>query len=182
MESSTMETYFKTTPSKSMTIAGWGCTLLLLGIGGLLLGLGLFHFFKNGERAAILGILGGLQAFLILVGFLLFRPLGYRLTPTALVVRRWGPKVTIPLAEIREARRIKLTKVLRTCGVGGFFGGWGQFSTDDRSNGFGNFTAYLTRNDTEVAIYRKKGEPIVLSPDQPEAFIAALMERIDPGC
>ena len=174
-----MEKFFKASISKTMMSAGLAFSLLLLGIGGMLLALGITAW-NGGDRAAVIPILGGLMSLLIWGICLLFIPHGYQLTTTALIVRRWGPKVVIPLGEIRELRRITLSKVLRTCGVGGMFGCWGQFTTYDNTLGFHDFTAYLTRNDTEVVIFRKKGEPVVLSPDQPETFIAAVMERIGP--
>lgn len=172
-----MDTMFKASIGLTMMIAGLFISAFLLGMGGFMICIGITAWGTNGGAPGVLIGAGLLLIFLCLV-ILPFVPRGYRLTSTALIVCRWGPKVVIPLAEIRELRRVKLTKVNKGGGVKGFFGEWGPLWTADLSNGFGNFTGYITRNDTEVAIYRNKGEVIVLSPDQPDEFIRAVMERL----
>lgn len=120
----------------------------------------------------------GTMLLLFLIGMLLYVPRHYRLGTTALAVWRWGPKVLIPLVQVREVRRVKLSRVRRSCGVGGFFGAWGRFCTGDKTNGFADFTAYVTRSDTQVALFRKDGTVVVLSPDDPDAFIKAVTARL----
>lgn len=172
-----MDAIFTASPSDRMEFDGFVFSVILLGSGGASIGVGIMNWGQGLETFVMVG--PGLICLLWFLRLLFCIPRNYQLTPAAIVVWRWGPKVVIPLAEIRELRRVKLTKIISIGGVDGFFGRWGQFRTSDKSNGFGNFLAYITRNDTQVAIYRKKGDVVVLSPDQPEEFMGAVSKRLN---
>lgn len=127
---------------------------------------------------------GGLEA-LIAAGVLLipaitalFVPLGYELNDEGLVVRRYGPDIRVPWREIAsiEPRVWSLWKSLglRLFGDGGLFGFAGWFWTRDLRT----MRVSATRLDTLVVIHRRDARPLILSPDDREAFIAAVEQHI----
>jgi hypothetical protein len=66
----------------------------------------------------------------------------------------------------------KLSWSIRTFGVGGLFGYFGKFW----SNEFGNMTWYATRRDKAIMIITKENKKIVLTPDEVEKFINEFTE------
>jgi hypothetical protein len=103
-----------------------------------------------------------------------FAPQGLSLTDEAVrVERRQGP-IHFELEKIEQAEPTQLTGVIRTWGAGGFLGAWGYF----RCQELGAFRGYLTRSDRMVCLRRRDELPVVVSPDEPEAFAQAVNERI----
>jgi hypothetical protein len=124
----------------------------------------------------------GLMAGLPLVWAL--APRGFALEGGELVVERPLWPVRIPLASVRAVTvlpRPGLGWAIRTAGCSGVFGHYGHFW----SRSLGSFRLYATRRDPLVCVDGDAGR-FVLSPDEPERFVAAVLRqapraRHDPG-
>jgi len=102
-----------------------------------------------------------------------FRPVNYRITEDELIVYRLLRSVHIPLKNIVSAERIDTNKIswtIRTFGVGGLFGYYGRF----RNTVMGPMIWYATRKDRPVMIKTTRDEKIILTPDDPGQFLAAI--------
>ncbi|HEY4936344.1 MAG TPA: PH domain-containing protein [Puia sp.] len=103
----------------------------------------------------------------------LFRPISYKITNDELIVNRLVKSVHIPRKNIVSAESVDRDMIswsLRTMGVGGLFGYYGRFM----NYRIGNMTWYATRKDKAVLIRTLRDEKIILTPDEPELFLAAL--------
>ena len=101
---------------------------------------------------------------------LAFRPLDYRVTPQELIIRRPLVNVRLKIADIQSVEWIdkhQIAGAIRTFGVGGLFGYYGQFA----NLSLGRMTWYATRRDKPVLIKMGSGQKIILTPDQPERLI-----------
>ncbi len=141
--------------------------------------------------AAIHSRAGGSAVWLLLVGeaFLpvgvlvilaFFAPRSYEIDSDAVVVKRLGRDVVISVREIREVRRLEGVKMgftLRLFGCGGFLGWFGLFY----SRALGKFWAYAGNQEDSVLLTRTDGSKVVISPNHPDAFIAAVQEAMRPG-
>lgn len=110
---------------------------------------------------------------IILLGTWLFAPMGYRIDPTYLSIRRPIGPVRICLADILESRRVgadELRGLIRTFGSGGLFGYYGKFFNKT----LGPLTLYTTRRTHQILIRTRDGKKIVLSPDDADGFLSAL--------
>ena len=106
----------------------------------------------------------------------------WALAPTALEIdggalricrRAWRP-VEVPLTSIAtvEATPPALGCGVRLFGVGGFFGSYGLFWTRK----LGRFLAYVTRRGPSVLLRRRGALPVLVTPDDPEAFTRILRQ------
>ncbi|MEO6405078.1 MAG: PH domain-containing protein [Ferruginibacter sp.] len=109
---------------------------------------------------------------LIYFGSFSFRPVGYRLTKENLIIQRPLSDIKLKRNEIKSVEQIdkeKLSWTIRTFGVSGLFGYFGNF----RNTKLGSMTWYATRRKDKMVlvttIYNRK---IILSPDEPEQFVA----------
>lgn len=113
--------------------------------------------------------------------------LAWALAPRAFAVgpgflrieRNAWPARLVPLRAIREAEPIApgaLRGALRLLGTSGLFGHYGLF----RSRALGRFRMYATRGSGLVLV-RTRDAQYVLSPDRPEAFLAALAAATPPA-
>ncbi|MBS1744635.1 MAG: hypothetical protein JST21_00550 [Bacteroidetes bacterium] len=112
---------------------------------------------------------------LFLIYFMLFalRPIHYEVSTDMLIIHRLFPDVKIELSQIDKAQLIDKEKInwtFRIYGVGGIFGYFGKFSNSN----FGNMTWYATRRDKTVLLQTFNNRKIILTPDEPEKFIANL--------
>jgi hypothetical protein len=103
-----------------------------------------------------------------------FAPQDYRVNAQAVVVHRLAPDVVIPLNEIEILEMRTVTPSIRTWGAAGFFGSFGWFWSPEIKS----YKGYYTRFDNTIVIYRRNNRPVVISPDQPEAFIRAVRNRM----
>lgn len=96
---------------------------------------------------------------------------GYAVEPGALVIYRPGWETRIDLAGLRAAEvdPDAMRWAFRTFGIGGPFAAVGRYW----SRALGGFTAYATDGDLAV-ILRWDGRTVVVTPDDPEAFAAAV--------
>ena len=103
----------------------------------------------------------------------LFKPVNYKITNEELIIYRHVKSVHIPRKNIVSAESVDREMIswsLRTMGVGGLFGYYGRFM----NYRIGNMIWYATRKDRAVLIRTIRDEKIILTPDEPEKFLAAL--------
>lgn len=107
----------------------------------------------------------------ILAGCGLFTVRGYALTPDALLVQRllWASRV--PLSGLQSAEHVPnaMDRSIRTFGNGGMYSFTGRF----RNHTLGAYRAYVTDLNRTVVL-RFPGRTVVISPGEPEAFVAEL--------
>ena len=142
--------------------------ILLMGV----FPLGLISFAlttPGANRTILIGI--GVVLLIMLAVTYLFSPQAYQLESGVLTIQRPGTDVTIPLGMIERVEVCGGWQVfrgaLRLGASGGAFGFYGSFW----SKGLKNFSAFATRLDRVVILYRTQGDPIILSPDEVEAFV-----------
>jgi hypothetical protein len=152
--------------------------LVSLGIlAGVLVFIAIFAYVAITEPSDGARVLGGMLAasFAVLIAAITaFVPLGYAVTDEAVVIRRPIRSIRIPLTRVSEARRIELTRIVRVFGVGGFFGAWGRFT----STQLDSFRAYVTQRGNLICLHLKDGDPVVLSPDDPDGMVAEIQRRV----
>ena len=104
----------------------------------------------------------------------LFRPQGYIITDEALIIKRSVSPVTILRSNITSTEQLSnnsLSGSIRLFGVGGLFGYFGKFS----NRKLGTMTWYATRrNSNVVVVITADQKKIILTPDEPAAFLAAI--------
>jgi hypothetical protein len=127
-----------------------------------------------------------LRVVLIVAGFVpvvilgivaLFAPLAVEVSSEAVVVKRLVRDVVIPLADVREIRRLESGQagfMWRLCGCGGFLGWFGLFY----SRGLGEFWAYAGNRADLVLLTRIDGTKIVVSADPPDAFVEVVQKSL----
>jgi hypothetical protein len=101
-----------------------------------------------------------------------FSPKGYVLEDGVFTVLRPFKAKNYPLSDIQSVSVVEkknLKGSIRTFGVGGLFGYFGLF----RNSTYGNMVWYATRRDRFVVIERSNGKTIVITPDDPAAFVSA---------
>lgn len=108
----------------------------------------------------------------IYFGAFSFRPINYKLTQDKLIIHRPVADIKIDRDEIKIVEHLdkdRLSWTIRTFGVGGLFGYYGRFT----NRKLGPMLWYATRRKDKMVlvntIYNKK---IILSPDDPEKFVA----------
>ena len=97
---------------------------------------------------------------------------GYELSDTEIIIkRRSGNKIikTAAIKEIKTLEKAALKGTIRTMGVGGLFGYFGEFSNSQ----YGSMDWYVTRRDKIIFIATHK-QRLLLSPDDRDAFFARL--------
>lgn len=118
---------------------------------------------------------GGLLAILLVCVPFVIR--GYTVTDEGILIRRlwWNtvlPRDTLVSAEIMPKA---MSKSLRTCGNGGLFSFTGFYWNKQ----IGHYKAYVNDLNLTVVVRTKK-RTAVLSPDDPEAFVAAVNALVTP--
>ncbi len=110
---------------------------------------------------------------LLIIYFIVFafRPVKYSLTADNLIVHRLFSNVKIERSKIKSVELVdkeKLSWSVRIFGVGGFFGYFGKFANAK----LGTMTWYATRKDRIVLVKMLNNKKIILTPDEPEKFVA----------
>ena len=103
---------------------------------------------------------------------------GFEVTDEAVLVQRLVWKTRLPLEGVQSAEYSPnaMKGSLRTCGNGGAF----SFSGFYWSRALGSYRAYVTDlSRTVVLRYAKR--TVVLSPAEPEAFVAEVLARVGKG-
>ena len=102
-----------------------------------------------------------------------FSPINYEVSAQHLSIHRLLIDVNIDRNQIKSVELLdkeKLGWVFRTFGVGGLFGYYGKFANTK----LGSMTWYATRRDKTVLIETLDKKKIILTPDEPEKFVAHL--------
>lgn len=126
---------------------------------------------KDGVKA--IPIITIVSLLLIYFGTLLFKPINYSLTNNELIIHRPLKNKNIDRNKIHSVNLIdkeELKGTIRTFGVGGLFGYWGSFANKK----IGAMTWYATRRNNAVLIETSDNKKIILTPNEPEKFVAAL--------
>lgn len=118
------------------------------------------------EAAVVLGV-----PLAVLVGSAAFMVRGYSVRDGAVWIHRLGWATRIALADVSgaEVRPGATVGSLRVFGNGGLFGFVGRF----RNDLLGAYRCYVTDGAREVVL-AVDGEPVVVSPDRPAAFVEAV--------
>jgi hypothetical protein len=150
--------------------APWSLSVLVItyGVLGLMAGVAIVCHQQAPPDARWLAT--GILAAIVLVT-LPFSVRGYVLTPEALWIERWGWRHAISLRDVVSATvdPEALRGSLRLFASGGLFGFFGIFW----SRRLGIFRAYCTAPERCVLL-KLRQRTVVVSPDNPEAFVAAL--------
>lgn len=160
--------------------ATWGLQLKAItsGVACLLLGISAYSLWQmlNGSAAATLTAV--LSPFVILAICSLFTVRGYTVSTNRLVVHRLGWSNAIELTGLLSAEYVPgaMHGSLRTLANGGLFAFVGNFHNPD----LGAYRAYVT-DGMKAVVLRFAGKTIVVSPDRPEEFIAAVTSAGTPG-
>lgn len=111
----------------------------------------------------------------VILGCAQYRPFGFKITSDSVrIVKGWPfTTIVIPISEIQSVRRYKFTwMTIRAFGVGGLFSAGGYFW--DRQ--IGSFYAAITDQSRAALVKARKN--YIISPADPDAFIATLESRI----
>lgn len=115
---------------------------------------------------------GVLDLVMVIAG--LYAPMKYGVSGRELIIHRPLGKLRVPKSSICGVQPLGSRKCigcgLRIFGSGGLFGGIGLFW----SPAFGRYWAYVTRSDRLVLVWRVRGWPLLLSPDDPQRFVEDL--------
>jgi len=108
----------------------------------------------------------------LIVGCALFTVRGYAITPEAILVRRLFWCSRLPRAGLESATFLPgaMKGSIRTCGNGGFYSFTGWY----RNRDLGNYRALVT-DTAKCVVLRYAGRTIVVSPGEPEEFVAELI-------
>jgi len=147
--------------AKGVTI---GVTLLFA-----LIIFGQFSIFKDAGRAIPICT----TVVLLLIYFIAFafRPISYQVSADKLAIHRLFWDVKINRDQIKSVELLDKEKIswsVRTFGVGGLFGYYGKFANKK----IGSMTWYATRKDRTVLVKTMDNRKIILTPDEPEEFVA----------
>lgn len=102
---------------------------------------------------------------------LAFRPVYYKITNDKLIIHRLISNVKIDRQNIRMVEMIDKNKIswsLRSFGIGGLFGYFGNFANTK----LGRMTWYATRRDRTVLVVTNDDKKIILTPDDPSKFVS----------
>ncbi len=102
-----------------------------------------------------------------------FHPTAYKIVSNELIICRPVWNVHIKRATIKSMAimdQSQIVETVRTFGVGGVFGYYGCFANYT----LGSMTWYATRKDSAVLINTVDNKRIVVTPNEPEQFVAAL--------
>ena len=110
---------------------------------------------------------------LLLIYFIAFAfsPIHYQLSTDQLIIHRFFKDVIIDRTQIKTVELLdkeKISWAIRTFGVGGLFGYYGKFANAK----LGSMTWYATRKDKTVLVSTLNNKKIILTPDEPEKFVA----------
>lgn len=147
--------------------------IITVGLTALFVGIIVYAFvtFSSEER---IGAFVSTAILIVTYGFAyVYRPTGYTLTGRDLVIHRPVGDVIYQREMLESVERIPkehLKFTIRTFGVGGLWGYYGQFY----NSVYGKMTWYLTRRDQLVLIKTTGKKTILLSPDEIDSFLDEL--------
>lgn len=131
----------------------------------------LFVQYKDSASVIIAAFL-----FVIYVVPFCYHPVSYQIKNNNIVVHRYASDVVLHRSEIKNIELVsnqKLKGAIRTFGVGGMYGYFGQFLNSD----LGCMTWYATQRDSEaILIEMNNHKKIIITPDKPEQFLQQLQQ------
>lgn len=147
--------------------APWDGLLIVMTSGITVLLLGIDYYSSSMPPALI--------TWSVILGALGFGIFGYRLEDGQLKIQRLGWSKDIDLSEVKnvEFKPQAMTGSVRTFGTGGLFCYVGYF----RNSILKNYKAYVTHRNKTVVLTTNGGK-IVVSPDNPQAFVASIKSII----
>lgn len=158
---------------RRLTALTWACSAAVLAAALLVAWVGLSRVDAGLPRALIVS--GAALPLVALGCAALLAPRGYALDGKVLRIERRLGSLEIPLARVRAVEPLpaeRLRGSLRLLGSEGFFGYFGRF----RNRDLGHYRMYATRSDGYVLVEAEV--PIVLTPDRPAEFVAALRRHL----
>ncbi len=103
-----------------------------------------------------------------------YHPVHYAIRNSNVIVHRYLSDVTVLRSDIKNMELVDMKQMkgtIRTFGVGGVFGYFGQFLNRD----IGCMTWYATRRDYKaILIELNNSKKIIITPDEPEQFLQDL--------
>jgi hypothetical protein len=157
---------FTTSLDQSTKITTSAVLVLIVGIVG-------FSIYKIGQTDQQILLISIIPIIIICLIAYSFRPNNYSVSEDKLLIHRMIGDVKIMRSEIQSVEIIDESKVrnsIRTFGSGGFFGSYGKFWNST----LGKMTWYVTRKDNFVLVITNDEKKILLTPDEPEEFVAFL--------
>lgn len=149
------------------------CVTLII-LFGILTELSLY--FTHNSRS---GLFVAIIIFAVYVFAYAYHPVAYELKGDTLIIKRPFSNVVINKSDIQNVALVDVEKVnrntIRTCGVGGLFGYYGRFANPE----LGGMTWYATNTKNTVLICLCNNKKIVLTPDEPESFVASMMKPVN---
>ena len=138
----------------------------------LFAGICIFSYFSNVENEP--GIFQYVPISLLIVSVIVYliRPNNYSVSSDKLLIHRAIFNVEIDrnnIQTVHEIEESQLKNSIRTFGVGGFFGSFGRFWNGQ----LGKMTWYITRRNNFVLVETKDQKKIILTPDEPQKFVAS---------
>jgi len=124
---------------------------------------------NNGNDKYSLIIMGGILLLIYGITYAL-HPTSYEVKKDEVVINRPLQKISIQRSQISHFVKIEdgsLKWAIRTFGVGGLFGYFGQFWNKE----FGSMTWYASRRDRAIMIHTIDNKKIVITPDETDIFI-----------
>jgi hypothetical protein len=143
-------------------------TTIIINLMFVLTFIGFFTLLKDSGKE--FQIITGTIYFFVFAITYSFRPINYIITENQLIIHRLFKDVVIEKTAIKSVIVLdekKLAWSIRTFGVGGYYGFFGKFANTE----MGNMTWYATRKDNTVLVLTAENEKIILTPDEPEAFV-----------
>lgn len=133
-----------------------------------------YFVYRSGQETP--AILVTLLLVAVYVFSYLFRVTGYELNGQSLIIFRPIRNRVIPLTEILRVGQVEKKSLrwsLRTFGNGGLFGYYGKFYNPT----FGTMTWYASRRSNALLMQTTNSENILITPDEPEAFLGLLAKN-----
>ena len=100
-----------------------------------------------------------------------YSPVDYQVEEKNIIVHRPASDIVLSRSEIKNIeliQQVKLQGTVRTFGVGGLFGYFGQFMNHE----LGCMTWYATKHDKRVVLIEmNNNKKIIITPDEPEQFV-----------
>ena len=157
------ERYFKATWGQQLKSSTAGVSCLLIGIS-------VYSLWLMLNNSTSISLLGAFSPLAIIVFCSLFAVRGYTISGNRLTVHRLGWSNTIDLSELSSATYVPgvMHGSIRTFANGGLF----SFAGNYYNSNIGAYRAYAT-DSMKAVVLKFAGNTIVVSPDEPEEFIAA---------
>lgn len=162
--------------------APWGRTLIIVSLFSTLMFFAIAIVMANGGQQPWFISLPRVSSHTFAIVLLLLLPAGalpfiirgYTITGSSILIHRLWWNTILPLKDILsvEAEPLVMNGSFRTCGNGGLYSFTGWYWSRE----LGRFHAYVTDLNRTVVV-RMSRRTVVLSPEDPEAFVRAITSR-----